>query len=76
MRTGFPAGADLHACRDGIRIVRTILREALPWRNRPVAVPVMGMTHESVPESWIDQLEERILGDSAILHDAEVAVAD
>ena len=68
--------SNLHAFRDGIRIVRTILREARPWRNRPVAVPVMGATHESVPESWIDQLEERILGEPAVSHDAEAAVAD
>ena len=59
-----------------MRIVRTILREALPWRNRPVAVPVMGMTSPRGPEAWIDQLEERILGESAMPHDAEVAVAD
>jgi hypothetical protein len=59
-----------------MRIVRTILREALPWRNRPVAMPVMGMTNTHRPEAWIDQLEERILGESAISHDAEVAVAD
>jgi hypothetical protein len=59
-----------------VRIVRTIAREALPWRNRRAAVPVMGMTSPRGPEAWIDQLEERILGESAILHDAEVAVAD
>jgi glycosyltransferase involved in cell wall biosynthesis len=68
--------SNLHAFRDGVRIVRTILREALPWRNRPVPVPVMEAAHESGPESWLDQLEERILGESAIAHDAEVAVAD
>ena len=76
MRTGFAAGADLHACQDGVRIVRTILREALPWRNRPVAVPVMGMTSPRGPEAWIDQLEGRALGEAAVSHDAEVAVAD
>lgn len=68
--------SNLRAFRDGMRILRTILREALPWRNRRVPVPVMAVTSTHVPERWIEQLEERILGDATIPHDAEVAVAD
>jgi hypothetical protein len=68
--------SNLHAFRDGMRIVRTILREALPWRNRRVAVPVMEATAARTPETWIEQLEERILGESAVGHDIEVALAD
>jgi len=68
--------SNLHAFRDGMRILRTILREALPWRNRRVPVPVMGVTSTHGPETWIEQLEERILGEAGIPHEAEIAVAD
>jgi hypothetical protein len=36
----------------------------------------MEMTSTRAPETWIEQLEERILGDPAVGHDIEVAVAD
>ena len=68
--------SNLHAFRDGMRIVRTILREALPWRNRRVAVPVMGATSTHRPETWIEQLEERVRSEVLLPHDGEVAVAD
>lgn len=68
--------SNLHAFRDGMRILRTILREALPWRNRRVPVPVMDATSTHGPETWIEHLEERILGEAGILHEAEIAVAD
>jgi glycosyltransferase involved in cell wall biosynthesis len=68
--------SNLHAFRDGLRIVRTILREALPWRNRRGPVPVMAHSATHRPESWMEQLEERILGESTVPHDGEVAVAD
>jgi hypothetical protein len=35
----------------------------------------MGVTSTRGPEAWIDRLEERILGESAIPHDTAVAVA-
>ena len=66
----------LHAFRDGGRILRTILREALPWRNRRVPVPVMGATSAPGREAWMEQLEERIHGEAAIAHEAEVGVTD
>jgi len=68
--------SNLHAFRDGVRVLRTILREALPWRNRRVPVPVMGATNDPGPETWMAHLEERIHGEAAIAHEAEVGVAD
>jgi len=68
--------SNLHAFRDGMRILRTILREALPWRNRRVAVPVMSVTTTHGPDAWIEQLEERLLGEGGSSHDVEIAVAD
>lgn len=53
--------SNLNAVRDGLRILRTMLVEWLPWRNRPVAAgAAAGAAAASGPEAWLEQIEEAI----------------
>jgi len=68
--------SSLHPFRDGWRILRTIARESAPWRiRRPVPADEPGEHHG--PEAWLEQLEDRLLGEHNVLPgEPETATAD